>query len=830
MARPERRVTGGNGRLTSAVQTATPNAPVMDSLLLDIRFALRSLRRRPVFAAVAIATLMLSIGAATAIYSVVDGVLFRSLPYHDAGKLVAVWQTDEVRKKSALLSASWDRMTLDYTDFINWRAKQTSYSSVGVWAGFGTMRTDATEPEQVNGGRVSPGFFEMLGVHPILGRTFLPGEDVLNGPHVTMMSYETWMTRFGGRRDVVGSIVRFDDKPYEIIGVLPEGFTLQRGRPGGAFWIPAGQSAGDVGKRNHSFRAIARLKPGVSLDQANVETKQLLSTGDPEAKRGVRITDFVRDETRDVRAPLLLLLGAVGVLLLIACVNIATLLLGEAATRDTEMSARVALGASRGRIVRQLLTESVLLAAIGSALGVLVAWWSTKAIVALAPDRIPGIAGAHMDARVLLAALAAATITGVLFGLAPAFTLATNGPASLLRAAHTVRGAGRLQRAMIAAELALSVVLLVGAGLLARSLQKLSSIDPGFRADHLLIVQITARGETWRDTVRLRDYYAEALHRLRAIPGATDATVTTTIPFSGGTSSSPYLLPGESDAERALHKHEVQQRTIETNYFALMGIPVIAGRVFSSDDRFGAERVAILSEAAARRDFPNESAIGKRVLYQGEWRTIVGLVRDVKVTRLSADDLPSIYTPLAQRPNELPDFVIRTRGDPASMGTAARAALRTIDPTVIPVTVNVMDDLVARSFGEERFRTALIVLFGAIAAVLAAVGLFGVTARAVSRRTREVGIRIALGAESRSVVAMIVNQTMRGVGVGALIGAVAAFIASRALSPYLFGVSTHDPVTYAAIVVLLAAISLLASWLPARRAGQVEPAIVLRGE
>lgn len=802
----------------------------MDSLLLDIRFALRSLRRRPVFAAVAIATVTLSIGAATAIYSVVDGVLFRSLPYHDAGKLVTVWQTDEIRKKSALLSAFWDRMPLDYTDFINWRSKQTSYASVGVWSGFGTMRTDGTEPEQVNGGRVSPGFFEMLGVHPILGRTFLPGEDVLNGPRVTMMSYETWVTRFGGRRDVVGSIVRFDDKPYEIIGVLPEGFTLQRGRPGGAFWIPAGQSAGDVGKRNHGFRAIARLKPGVTLEQAKVETERLLSAGDPDAKRGVRITDFGRDETRDVRAPLLLLLGAVGLLLLIACVNIATLLLGEAATRDSEMSARVALGASRGRIMRQLLTESMLLAAIGSALGVVVAWWGVKAIVALAPDRIPGIAAAHVDGRVLLAALAAAASTGVLFGLAPAFTLASSGPASLLRAAHTVRGAGRLQRTMIAAELALSVVLLVGAGLLARSLQKLSSIDPGFRADHLLAVQITARGQTWRDTARLRDYYAEALHRLRALPGATDATVTTTIPFSGGTSSSPYLLPGESEADRASHKHEVQQRTIESNYFALMGIPVIAGRALSSDDRLGAAYVAVLSEAAARRDFPNETAVGKRVLYQGTWRTVVGVVRDVKVTRLSADDLPSIYTPLAQRPDELPDFVIRTRGDPATLGTAARAALSTIDPTIIPVTVSTMDEMVTKSFGEERFRTALIVLFGAIAAILAAVGTFGVTARAVSRRTREVGIRVALGAETRGLIALIVGQTLSGVAIGVAIGAAAAFVASRWLAPYLFGVTTHDPVTYASIFAFLTGVSVLASWLPARRAGRIEPAMVLRGE
>lgn len=802
----------------------------MDTIALDIRFALRSLRRRPLFAGVAIATIALSIGAATAIFSVVDGVLFRSLPYHDSGKLVAVWQTDTIRKKSALLSAYWDRVPLDYTDFMNWRAEQTAFAGVGVWSGFGAMRTDAAEAEQINGARVSPGFFEMLGVRPVLGRTFLPGEDVVNGPRVTMMSYDTWQSRFGGRQDVVGTTVRFDDKPYQIIGVLPLGFTLQRGRPAHPFFIPAGQSSGDVGKRNRGFRAIARLKPGTTRQQANTETQRLLDEGNPAAGHGVRITDFVRDETRDVRAPLLLLLGAVGLLLLIACVNIATLLLGEAATRDGEMSARVALGASRGRIVRQLLTESVLLAAIGSAFGVIVAWWGTRAIVALAPDRIPGIAGVRVDGRVLLAALGAAAVTGVLFGLAPALTLATRGPANLLRAAQTVRGGGRLQRAMIAAELAMSVVLLVGAGLLSRSLQKLSSVDPGFRATNLLMVELTARGRYWEDTARIRSYYEQALPRLRALPGVADVTVSTTVPFSGGTSSSPYLLPGEGDAERASHQHEVQQRTVGANYFSLMGIPVIAGRSFSTDDRGASEHVAVISEAAARRDFPNETAIGKRVFYQGEWVSIVGVARDVKVTQLSADDLPSIYTPLSQRTGELPDFVIRARDDAASLAAAARAALRGIDPNITPLNAEVMTTLVARSFNEERFRTALMVLFGVIAAILAAVGMFGVTARAVSRRTREVGIRVALGAEARGVIAMIVRQTMSGVGVGIAIGAAAAFVASRSLAPYLFGVTARDPVTYASIFAFLAGISLLASWLPARRAGRIEPAIVLRGE
>lgn len=817
-----------NPKRFSTVERGRPTNERMESLIQDLRFALRSLRHRRLFAAVAITTVALSIGAATSIYSVVDAILFRARPYRDAGRLVAIWQTDSTRKRQPILAASWDRVPLDYTDFITWRAKQTSYSAVGVWSGFGAMLAAQDGPQQVNGSRVSPGLFELLGVQPILGRTFLPGEDVVGGPHVTMLSFETWRSRFGSRRDVVGSSIRFDDIPYQIIGVLPQGFTLERGTPAAPFWIPAGRQAGDIGQHNRSYHAIAKLTPGVTLEQAGVETRRLLNTSDPEHDRGIRITDVVRDQTRTVRAPLLVLLGAVALLLLIACVNIATLLLGEAATRDVEMSARIALGATRGRLVRQLLTESLMLSTIGATLGALVAWWGTKAIVALAPANLPGIHAATVDGRVLGVTLIAATVTGLLFGLAPALTLSESGPGTLLRGGRTVRGGGRLQRAMIATELALSVVLLVGAGLLSRSLQRLSAVDPGFRADHLLAVRLSF-ANPWRDTVQLHAFFDDALARLGGIPGVTAATAASNVPFTGGSSSSPLLLPGEGQAEIAARKHEVQQRVIAPNYFAVMGIPVIAGRAFDASDRSGGPAVAIISEAAARRDFPNETAIGKRVKYQGEWREIVGVVRDVKFSRLSADDQASIYTPVAQRLGVM-DIVVRTKDDAAALAPTIRRTVHEAGPNAAITDIQDVESLIHRSFGEERFRTALIALFGVMAAVLAAVGMFGVTARAVSRRTREVGIRVALGATASSVIAMIVRQTMNGVAIGIAIGAVASLAASRVLAPYLFGVSTRDPVTYAAIFALLAGISVAASWVPARRAGRVEPAVVLRGE
>jgi predicted permease len=665
----------------------------------------------------------------------------------------------------------------------------------------------------------------MLGVRPLIGRTFLPGEDVVGGPRVTMLSHATWMTRFGGRPEVLGETIRITGEPYEIIGVLPEEFTLERGKPAAPFWIPAGQEPGDVGKRNRSFIAIAALKPGVTPEQANAETARLLDSN-PVTKHGVRIMDFVRDETRDIRAPMLILLGAVGLLLLIACVNIATLLLGEVATRDAEISARVALGASRGRVVTQLLTESLVLSALGSAPGILLAWWGTRGIVALAPEKIPGIQGVHVDGRVLAVSLVLATLTGLLFGLAPAASVGRNDGHTLLRSGHVVRGGGRLQRFMIAAELALSVVLLLGAGLLARSFNRLTSVDPGFRSDNLLTVNISFAGRYWEDTTRLRSFYERAVPAIAALPGIESVALVSQAPFGGGFSSNSFLLPGEGDAERKSHKHQVQQRTVSANYFAVMGIAIIAGRSFSPEDRGGAELVAIISEAAARRDFPNASPLGQRVFFQGAWRTIVGIAKDVKVSRLSADNQPSIYTPAAQR-QDLVNFALRVRGE-APVTEAVRRAVRETDPLFLVTKTERMETALRRSFAEERFRTMLIVLFGVMAAALAAVGMYGVTDRAVTRRVREMGIRVALGAAPDSVISMIVRQTLSGVGLGVLIGAVASVLVGRVLAPYLFGVTAHDPATYAGIFAFLAVVALASTWIPARRAGQVQPAAVLR--
>lgn len=826
---PERR--GHHAKLTRPdASLRCPRSDLLqrqiDALFADLRFAVRSLWRRRTFTLVALATIALSIGAATSIFSVVDTVLFRPLPYREPDRLVAIWQTYPQSKKEPILASLADQIPLDYGEFVPWREKQTSFSGIGLWAGRTILLATSDGTERLNGARISPSLFDVLGVKPLVGRGLLAGEDVIGGPRVTVMSYETWQVRFGGRRDVVGRTVMFDTVPWTVVGIMPKGFTLERGKPEVAFWIPAGQTANDVSNKNHSFKAIARLKRGVTMEQARVETTQLLQGDALPEKRGLRLEDYQRDTTRGVRQPLLLF-GAVGVLLLVACVNVATMLLGEGIARRTEIATRVALGASRGRLLRQLLTESVLLSLTGAIAGALLAWWATKVVVAMAPERLGELQAVRVDVRVLGVAILAALTTGVGFGLVPALAVAAGSGGELIHGSgQGKRGRGILQKFLIATELALSLVLLVGVALLTRSLSKLTDVDPGFRSENLLVVRTVLPASSF-DSARTDAFYTDAVARLSALPGVAGVTaIAQGTPFEPGSSSSSYLKDGETDMQ---HRHTAAQRQVLPNYFSVMGIPLLAGRAFTADDRGNAPLVAIVSEAAARRDWPNESPIGRRVKFQGEWRTVVGVVGDTKYAKLSADADAAIFTPYAQRPDDL-ELLVRTRGEPAAMVAAVRQSVRDVAPTAVVRGIEVMDDLIKQSYGDERFRTVLITLFGVMASVLAAVGMYGVTSRAVTARSREVGIRVALGATAGAVVRLIVRQTIDGLAIGVGAGIVMAFAATRLLAPYLFGVTPNDPITYAGAVGLLALVSVIASWLPARRAGRVHPAVVLRGD
>jgi predicted permease len=800
-------------------------------MLADLRFALRTLERRRAFFIIAVTTLALGIGAATSIFSVVDGVIFRPLPFPEPGKLVAVWQTYPDWLKEPILASSWDKITFSIPEYRDWRAQQTSFEDVALYSQNQMLLNGREGPELVPALRTSASLLPVLRVRPILGRGFLPGEDVPGGPAVALVSYETWVSRYGADSSVIGRIVPFDTKSYEIVGVLPPRLSLRRSSaPPAQFWIPLQDSSDAAARDEHSYYGIGRLRAGTPEERAALEVVRIVNAPTPQRHSGARVTPLQIEQTRDVRKPLLVLLAAVGLLLLIACVNVATLLLGEAASREQEMATRVALGAARARLMRQLLTESLALAAIGGALGTALAFGGTRVLVALAPARIPGMADVRTDTRVLTVALGAAVLTGLLFGLAPALTLSRSGPASLVRSGtgQSVRGRGRLQRVFVALQLALSVVLLVGAGLMSRSFARLTAVDPGFNAERLLAMRIVLPLRMARDSAARRDYYAQAMARLAATPDIVAVAGATLVPFSSSTSSTTVEVERragpETDRER-----EAQQRAVTPSYFATLGIPLRAGRLFTDQDRPGAPKVVIVSEAMARRDWPNESPIGRRVKYRGAWRTVVGIVGDIRFRSLSSDAEATIYAPYPQLGQGLA-FLVRTRGDAAAAGPAVRAALGSVNRNVPVTSMDAMSDLVARSFAEERYRTVLIGMFGVLAAVLAAVGMYGVTSRAVSRRTREVGIRMALGASARSVSTLIVSQTLAGVAVGVVAGIVASLAVTRLLAPFLFGVSASDPSTYVAILVFLAVVSAVASWMPARRAGRVAPAVVLRSE
>ena len=805
----------------------------------DVYFAVRSWRRRPAAAVIAIATIAIGIGAATSIYSVVDGVLLRPLPLPEPSRIVAIWQTYPRWRGNEILASMWDRIPLSQPEFRDLTRLQASFSSVAIWTGGNTIHSLDDRVQEVRMVRASRTLLATLGVAPLMGRTFSADEHTPTGARVALVSYELWQARFAGTRDIVGRIVRLDDIPHTVVGVLPPALSL--GRAGGSptsigFWVPVGHDSSDYFERtNHSYMAIGRLKPGVSIDRARADVARILvPTAEDARDKGTRVAEWQVEQTRDVRGPLYVLLAAAGLLLLIACVNVATLLLGEAATREQEMATRAALGASVGRLVRQLLVESVALAFAGLVLGTTLSWWGTRALVALAPPRIPGLADVRVDMRVLAVAVVVSLVTGVVFGLAPATTLGRSRPGLLLRGGgQSARGGARVQRTLIAVELALSVVLLVAAGLLTRTLQRITRVDPGFRTDHLIVDRPALPRAASRDTTIVRAFQQTLIDRVAALPGVTAVTATDAPPFSGGSSSTavvPEGAPAGGDRDTG-PRQEAQQRVTIPGYFAALGIPLEAGRDFTSEDRRGAPFVAIVSSSLARRDFPNESALGKRVKYQGEWRTIVGVVDDVHFQQLSKNVQPTIYTPVAQRRGAwMLALIVRTASDPDRMAAEIRGVVDEVAPHATTQRIETMSTMVARSFADERYRALLVSLFGVLAAMLAAVGIYGVTSRAVSRRMRELAIRSALGATARSIATTVIATTAIGAAIGIGAGLLGARSSAGLLTPFLFGITATDRVTYAAIVALLVVVTLAASWLPARRAARADIAVVLRSE
>jgi predicted permease len=603
---------------------------------------------------------------------------------------------------------------------------------------------------------------------------------------------------------------------------MPRGFDLDRSGTIVAYWTAAGRdSGGATGRTSFTFQVIGRLKPNVSLAAATAESGRSFRAAeedDDDRVKGAALATLHADQTRIVRRPLLILLAAASLLLLIACINVATLLMGEAASREQELRTRSALGASRTRLLRQLLTESVLLAGVGASAGAALAYFATKVIVRSAPPTIPGLGDVRVDLRVLGVALTVAVATGLLFGLAPALSL-TRSSHGTSAAKFSARGRGRAQRSLVACEVALSIVLLVGAGLLVRSFDKLSSI--GFRSSNLLVVGMRLRASPYTDSTHTRALYAELVRRLRHLPGVDAAAATTVPPFSTGSSTSSFDVEGRPQT-RDSQAPVAHRRVTSPEFFATAGVPIIAGRAYSNDDRGDRPPVIVVSRALAQREWPDESAIGKRIKVNGAWRTIVGVAGDIETERPSTDPPETFYAPLEQLTlRAAPALVVRTRSDVADAAAEIRRVVQGVEAGVTVGRVDRMDDLVAASLADDRLRTELIALFGAIAALLAAVGTYGVAATSAARRTREMAIRVAVGASSGSIARLIVGSAAKGVVLGAAAGLVLSQLGVRILSPYIYGVRITDPIVYTGVGVLLAITTLAATWIPARRATRV---------
>src|SRR4051812_37930541 len=802
----------------------------------DLRFAGRQLWKSPGFTLVAVLTLALGIGATTAIFSIVYGVLLRPLPFEAPERLVRPSFVDPTGQSHGAFSPP---------NFLDFRTASHALADLtSVENGTLNLSGDGAEPERLQAALVGANFFKVMGIRPLQGRTFAPGEDRPGAPRVAVISEKLWWRRFGGDSTLLGRSLTLDGQPYTVVGVLKKGVQLPSATD---VWVPKVFSPQELKQRGAVyFSAIGRLAPGTTLRQARTEADVIgrrLSTQYPKANASYFNTMTVDSlEERmlgDTRKPLLILLGAVGFVLLIACVNVANLLLVRAAAREGEIVIRAALGAGRGRIVRQLLTESLVLALTGGAVGVALAAWITRALITLGPQGIPRLEQTRLDGAVLLFALGISLLAGVLFGLAPALQTSRTDLGGVIR--EGTRGSKgrtgtRARGLLVVVEMALAMVLLAGAGLLIRSFAQLQNVDPGFRAAHVLTFKVTLPDGKYSDDAKLRAFTAALLERLQHLPGVSGAAATAFgLPLGGEDESFSFYVAGRPPAPPD-KEESIRTATVTPGYFQHLGIRVVRGREFMPQDRDGAQPVVMINEAAARHFFPNEEPWGKRI--EIGWRSngvrhggeIVGIVAGFKQDALQREIEPQLFLPYDQAPVEVLSVVLRPPGDPSSLASEVRPVVRALDADLPVYELQPLTDMVATSMSQSRFYMLLLGGFAVIALVLAAVGIYGVIAYAVRQRTQEIGIRMALGASRDRVLGMVVGQGLVLALVGAAAGLLGAFVATRGMRSLLFEVSASDPATYTGVALVLVAVAAVASYLPARRAARTEPNLALRGE
>ena len=804
--------------------------PGMESLTQDVRYGWRMLWQRPAFTFIAVLTLALGIGANTAIFSVVNAVLLRPLPFPRADELVVV--KDENGKTGETFPS------VSPADFFDWQRQSQSFTSLAAYSGWPLTLFDADRPEVVPGTRVTDQFFNTLQVQPLLGRTFRPDE-FRDGSNVVVLSYRLWQRRFGGDPDIVGKTLALADGRIIVVGVMPAEFKLPASAEA---WLPVAQDSSEMRLRaSRYFQAVARRKPQVTTAQAEAEMRTIaarLASQYPEsdANWSVRLAPLRETLVGDVRPALLILFGAVGLVLLIACANVANLLLARAATRQKELAIRAALGASRWRIMRQLVCESLLLSFIGGALGVLLAQWSVGTIVWLVPKDLsfPRIEEAHVDPMVLAFTCAVALLVGVVLGLLPGFRASRPDlQESLKESSRSATASRRLQRArgaMVVAEISLTLVLLAGAGLLIKSFLRLQHVELGFNQAQLLVVPVSAAMPKYAEPQLRAAYFEQLAAQVRTTPGVQAVATASCAPLMY-TMFFPFAIEGRTNP------NEVPQawyNAVSPNYFQLMGIQLRAGREFTEHDRADTLKVAVINETMRRRYFAAEDPVGKRltVNYLNTPLTfeIIGVARDIKQESLAAPPNAQIYVSYLQVPWFSTSLVIRTAAAPADLLTSVQQAIHAFDPTQSGSAAKTMDELLADSVAQPRFYSLLLGVFAALALTLAAIGIYGVIAYSVTERTHEIGIRMALGAQSKDVLRLVVRQGMTLALVGVCVGVIGALAATRLLKTLLFDVSATDPLTFAAIVLLLAAVAFIACYIPARRATKIDPLVALRYE
>ena len=807
-------------------------------VLQDARIALRSYGRDPLFTAVVLLTLGLGIGANTTIFSLVHAALLRPLPYAQPDRLVTLVET-VVGNGSRESAAS-------YPDFQDWRAERRSFAGVEGYDGTNVSLSTAIGAERVQGARVSPGFFTLLGVRPVRGHWFTEADDAGGGGHAVILSYGAWQRRFGADPDIVGRSIAIDGVGYEVRGVAPPGLMLA---PAGELevWLPLGRTNEVRAHRfDHWVWVIARLQEGVTLEQARLRMAGVMSSlavqyPESNAGRGVRLTPLAEAISTGTERPLLILFGAVALVLLIACSNVATLILARSITRSRELAVRAAIGAARGRILRQLLTENLLLALLGAAAGAILAVFGVRTVLATLPvrirDQFAALQSASVNLTVLGFTIAVALGVGVLFGLAPALLGSRHAPAELLRSDTRVgsgRGQHRLRDALVVGELALTLVLLVGAGLLGRSVLALLRLDPGFRPEQVAIVRVALAGPSYEERQHQARFFEELLTRTRGLPGVAAIGAVSSAPLQGSFNNS-FHVDGDPEPPPSA-RPEATTRAVAGDYFSALRIPVLQGRAVNSHDDLNAPYAVTISRDLARRLFGNRPAVGRRIRFY-HWQdsawTIVGVVGDVKTDRLDEPSIPTVYYSHFQGPANRMSLVVRATGDDAeALLPAVRREAQALDPTQAVYGGASMEQYVQESaaVASRRFLLVLLSAFAAAALMLALIGVYGVIAYSVAQRTREVAIRVALGATAASIITLISRSGVRLLVAGLGIGTVAALGLTRGLRSLLYGVKSADPWTYGLVALLLGVVVLVAGGIPARRATRVDPALTLRSE